>query len=807
MGAIRGVFTDPANNIYILDNSEIRIIQAGQPNIQNFAGSQASGFAGDGSGVASAIFAFTSGMAFDSAGNVYVSDSVNNRIRKIAGGIVTTFAGNGKFSSQLTGAVATSVPLSPVSILVDAANSVYFTDLGGNSALGIQPITKTLSYVFEDGTFGTASGGVLIGQRSLIAGSHQDFYYLDGNSIVKVSGGVFSTIGNVSGVSGFSGDGGPATAAQFSLPQALAISSNGDVYVADYSNYRIRMINGQTGIVTTIAGVGFPGVSTVNGGLATNTNLNFPISLALDGNGNLFFADRTSNHIRKIVLKTNIITTVAGDGSTAFADGVLATATGIDQPNSVFADQSGNLFISDLGHSRIRKVSASTGIITTIAGNGVSDFSGDGGLATSAAITPYALTLDRAGMLDFVDGSGRIRTFPVTACFFAISMPTVNVGSGSSTRSVTVTATNSSCPYNVSSSLPFVTITSGASGTGSGTVNFSVAAATGSNRTATVNIGGATFAVTQAGSAMPYNVGYFQPSGPTWALDSNGSGGYDAGDRVFAFAGQPGAIAVTGDWNGDGKTKVGYYLNGFWALDYNGNGVYDGTGPGGDKFYAFGGASASYVPVVGDWSGDGRTKIGFYYNGFWALDTNGNGTFDGTGVGQDSFYGFGGNGPGEVPLLGDWNGDARTKVGYFFNGTWVLDYDGNGSFTAADKYYNTFPYVSGDKPVTGDWTGDGKTKIGIFRGGFWILDNNNNGTYDGIGAGQDKFYGFGGNAGEIPLVADWNGSGTSKIGFYLNGFWVLDYNGNGSYDGTGPGGDRFIAFGGPSGYQPILGRW
>ena len=159
---------------------------------------------------------------------------------------------------------------------------------------------------------------------------------------------------------------------------------------------------------------------------------------------------------------------------------------------------------------------------------------------------------------------------------------------------------------------------------------------------------------------MQRNIGYFKPGDPSWALDFNGNGQFDASDRVFPFAGQPGAIAVTGDWNGDGRTKVGYYINGFWVLDYNGNGTYDGV-QGGDKFYAFGGSGASYVPVVGDWNGDGKTKIGFYNNGFWALDVNGNGTFDG--VVLDSFFGFGGNGVGEMPVLGDWNGNGRTKIG------------------------------------------------------------------------------------------------------------------------------------------------
>ena len=412
------------------------------------------------------------------------------------------------------------------------------------------------------------------------------------------------------------------------------------------------------------------------------------------------------------------------------------------------------------------------------------------------------ISVDRQQNLYIGDISGRIRQTVVSACFFSLGNPAIAVGKAGGTGSVTIIATNPTCPYNVSSSLPFVTITSGASGTGSGTVNFTVAPTAGMNRTGTVNIGGASFTVQQAGNNDPFNVGFFLPSGPTWALDSNGSGAFDFGDKVFAFAGQPGAIAVTGDWNGDGKTKVGYYLNGFWALDYNGNGTFDGVA-GGEKFYAFGGNG--FTPVVGDWTGDGKTKIGYYNNSFWALDKNGNGQWDGDVI--DGFYAFGGS-AGEVPILGDWNGDMRTKVGVFQQGTWVLDYDGNGTFTGADKYYTSFPYRAGDQPVTGDWTWDGKTKIGVYRGGFWILDSNNTGACEGTGFGQDKFYGFGGNVGEVPIVGDWNGTGTAKIGIYLNGFWVLDFNGNGDYDGIGPGGDRFIAFGGSgAGYQPIIGRW
>ena len=302
-------------------------------------------------------------------------------------------------------------------------------------------------------------------------------------------------------------------------------------------------------------------------------------------------------------------------------------------------------------------------------------------------------------------------------------------------------------------------------------------------------------------SSRQTKIGYYYSG--TFVLDANGNGIYDGAppDQYFSYVSpQPGDVAISGDWNGDGRTKNGIYRNGYWILDYNGNGIYDYDGTvGGDRFYGYGGpTNQGYIPVVGDWNGDGKSKIGYYRNGFWLLDYNGDGTYN---VG-DRFFGFGGN-ANEYPIVGDWNGDHRTKAGIFYNGTFVLDFDGSGGYNAGDKVYTYLSYTAADRPIVGDWSGNGITKIGVFRSGYWILD------YDGDGLYQtsDKFYGFGGNAGEIPVVGDWNGSGTSKIGLYINGFWVLDYNGNGSYDGTGAGSDRFIPFGGASGYQPIIGKW
>ena len=342
-----------------------------------------------------------------------------------------------------------------------------------------------------------------------------------------------------------------------------------------------------------------------------------------------------------------------------------------------------------------------------------------------------------------------------------------------------------------------------ASGTGPGTATITYNANGPTARSGTVYLAGQLIAISQAaGSTITYGpakVGVMQPARPGWALDSNGNGMFDAGDRLFTFLADPGDVAIVGDWNGDGKMKAGVYRSGFFCLDLNNNGVWDGPS-GGDLFIGIGG-QAGDIPVVGDWNGNGKTKVGVYRHGFFILDTNGNGVFDS----GDQVIGIGGY-PGEQPVVGDWNGSGTTKVGVLDGtGRWILDYNGNGAFDSGDKIY-PFPYGTGYKAVVGDWNGDKKSKIGVYTNGYWILDYNGNGTWDDV-AGGDRFYGIGGNAGETPVVGDWNGSGTTKVGVYTKGFWILDYNGNGTFDGTGAGQDRFIALGGTTGEQPVVGPW
>jgi hypothetical protein len=282
-----------------------------------------------------------------------------------------------------------------------------------------------------------------------------------------------------------------------------------------------------------------------------------------------------------------------------------------------------------------------------------------------------------------------------------------------------------------------------------------------------------------------------------WSLDMNGNGG--ASGTLNASFGWPGATYITGDWNGDGHAKIGVYYNGFWYLDYDGNGVWDGGVV--DKQYVFGWADPNVIPVVGDWNGDGRTKIGIYYQGFWYLDYDGNGVWDG-GV-NDKAYNFGWPAAGVTPILGDWSASGTVKIGIYYQGFWYLDYDGNGVWDGGvnDKAYMFGWAATGVTPIVGDWNGDQRTKIGIYYNGLWYLDYDGNGVWDG--GVNDKAYVFG-QPGVTPLLGDWSGTGTTKIGMFHNGHWYLDFVGNGVWDGGVN--DKLYSLG-QAGDVPVVGGW
>jgi hypothetical protein len=200
------------------------------------------------------------------------------------------------------------------------------------------------------------------------------------------------------GSPGSTGDGGAATAARLSSPRGVAIASNGDMYIGDRSNNKIRKVTASTGVITTYAGTGTAGYLG-DGGAATSARLRSPEGVSLASNGDLYVADTANDVIRLITASTGIISTFAGTGTAGSSgDGGPATSATLNGPQAVDLSATGDLYIADAGNHKIRRVQSGSGTITTIAGTGTAGFSGDGGSSTSAQFdSPRGIAVTSTG--------------------------------------------------------------------------------------------------------------------------------------------------------------------------------------------------------------------------------------------------------------------------------------------------------------------------------------------------------------------------------------------------------------------------
>jgi sugar lactone lactonase YvrE len=411
-----GVAVDSSGNLYIATYADNRIRKVDSKNsISTFAGNSGYGFAGDGGPATSAQLSAPRGIAVDSSGNVYLADRWNNRIRKIAGGNLSTIAGNGLGSFGGDGGSPANAQLSaPDGVAIDKTGNVYISDFLNNRVRMVSP-AGVISTVAGNGLSGFSGdgGAATSAQLSQPAGLAIDgagnLYIADSNNgaIRKVTpAGIISTVAGT-GTSGFSGDGGAATSAKMMAPFAVALDSSGNLYIADYYGW-IRKVTAFTGVISTLAGNGTIGYSG-DGGAATAAQFYNPLGVAVDSSGTVYVADSNNGAVRMI--QNGVISTIAGNGTLSYAgDGALATFAQFSQISSIAVDGQDNIYVADTSNNAIRLFPLG-GLVSTIAGNGTQGYLGDGGPATIAELNgPKAMAVTAAGNVYFTDaGNNSVR--------------------------------------------------------------------------------------------------------------------------------------------------------------------------------------------------------------------------------------------------------------------------------------------------------------------------------------------------------------------------------------------------------------
>lgn len=425
---------DTAGNLYATDgvSTVYKITPAG---VATAIAGGSIGFGGDGGPASAARLSYPGGIALDSQGNLYIADTDNCRIRKIAGGNISTVAGNGCGYNGDSRQATTALLLFPSSVAVDSAGNMYISEYydirevfastgfistiaGNGGALGNGPAISAAIGV-TDGLALDASGNLYI------ADPDYDLVRVLSGATIRVIAG---TASGGAPSPGFSGDGGPGISAQLFNPIGIALDSNGFVYIADQYNQRIRRLD-QSSNIKTIAGTTHFGG---DGGSASSALLDLPETTATDSNGNIYVADTFNNRVRRIT-PTGAITTIAGTGTCGYTGdhGPAASAT-LCLPFGIAVDSANNIYIADAQNSVVREIS--NGYISTVVGTGVYGDAANNVQGSAAQLMfPYGLAFDHSGNLyisDFDANRVHVMTPQLTITNFAGSSKAAFSGDG-----------------------------------------------------------------------------------------------------------------------------------------------------------------------------------------------------------------------------------------------------------------------------------------------------------------------------------------------------------------------------------------
>jgi hypothetical protein len=453
--------------------------------LSTVAGTGTAGTTGNGGQAAAATLNTPRALTFDASGNYYIGDLVSNEVRKVTpAGVISAFAGGGT-TNYITnpGGPATSAALGfPTQGVFDSAGNMYIADFNHHVVARVDAVTKAISVYAGNGTAGysgdggAATSAELSGPAALaVDQSTGDLYIADSGTgttsnqtvrVVNASSGIISTVAGNGTVcaspTAACGDGGQGTAAQLNQPNGLALDVNGNLYISDTFDNRIRLLTKLTGVITTVAGTGTAGYSG-DGAAATGAALNTPFQIQLDAAGDLFIADTGNNAVRFVSAATGKISTVAGVSGSNTActtvpapscgDGGAATVSAFSAPTGIALDVSGNMYVADSGTNRVREITVNPALLTFPPAPAIGVTEGPlTAMLTNIGNATLTYTTPTAGTNALVTTTSNPTTgtaSPVTSNAFAQTNATT-CGPISSTSATTTLASGVSCNYIVS---------------------------------------------------------------------------------------------------------------------------------------------------------------------------------------------------------------------------------------------------------------------------------------------------------------------------------------------------------------------